>query len=305
MKLIKCIIILFFFPNIALAKIENKIIVKVQDQIITNYEIKNKILTTLVLNKQEINQYNIDSLKKQILDNLIILKLKKIELTKYNIKKNDRQIQMYLDTISENNLSNLKEKFSQNNLNFELFVADIAIELMWQELIYKIYKSKIQINENEINEELKKLANINSINKEYNLSEIEIFFNDIIKEKEKIENIQNLIQTEKFEEVAKNFSESNSASDGGNIGWVDEKALSAEIYKSIQNLKKGEISKPIQKTKSILFLKINDIRENRIKIENKDELKANIINKKKNKLYNLYSISHLSKLKNSSLIEYK
>ena len=93
---------------------------------------------------------------------------------------------MYLNTISENNLSNLKEKFSQNNLNFELFVADIAIELMWQELIYKIYKSKIQINENEINEELKKLANINSINKEYNLSEIEIFFDDIIKEKKKL-----------------------------------------------------------------------------------------------------------------------
>ena len=61
-------IILFFFililPNNSLSNIEGKIILKVNNEIITEYEIKNKILITLFLSQQEINQENINKLKK-------------------------------------------------------------------------------------------------------------------------------------------------------------------------------------------------------------------------------------------------
>ena len=43
--------------------IKNNIVLKVENEIVTNYEIKNKIISTLVLSNQEINQKNIDSLK--------------------------------------------------------------------------------------------------------------------------------------------------------------------------------------------------------------------------------------------------
>ena len=47
---------LIFFVNVnVIAKIVNKIVVKVENKIITNYEIKNKILTTLILANEEIN----------------------------------------------------------------------------------------------------------------------------------------------------------------------------------------------------------------------------------------------------------
>lgn len=305
--LINFIVIFFFFQSFLLAKIENKIIVKVENQIITNYEIKNKILTTLILNKKEISQQNIDLFKKEVLETLIQLKLKKIELSKYDIKKNDRQIQMYLQSISSNDVMNLKKTFEENDLNYELFLSDIAIELMWQELIYRIYKNKIQISENVINEELKKIVNINSASKEYNLSEIEIFINDFQNEKEKIKilNIQNILLNEKFELVAKKFSDSMTASQGGKLGWINEEALSKDILNSIKNLKIGEISKPIEKQDSILFIKVNEIKQKTNNIENETDLRKKIINRKKNQLFNLYSQSHLSKLKNNSLIEYK
>ena len=67
MKL-KLIIIVFliYFSQIVLlsSKINNNIILKIENEIITNYDIKNKILTILVLGNQEINQENINSLKK-------------------------------------------------------------------------------------------------------------------------------------------------------------------------------------------------------------------------------------------------
>ena len=158
MKEIKIVLVLLFlFPKIVSAKIENKIVVKVEDQIITNYEIKNKILTSLILSEKKVNQENINSLKKDVLENLIQLKLKKIELSKYNIKKDDLQTQVYLKSISpSNNVENLKDILKKNNLSYELFLSEIEIELMWQKFIYKIYSNKINIDEKEIVKELEK-----------------------------------------------------------------------------------------------------------------------------------------------------
>ena len=81
------ITLIILFLNNNLYGFNSKIIVKVEDEIITNYDLKNKILTSLILANQEINQQNIDELKKAVLDQLINLKLKKIELSKYKIKK--------------------------------------------------------------------------------------------------------------------------------------------------------------------------------------------------------------------------
>ena len=81
----------------------------------------------MILGNQEINQNNIDKLKKQALDFLIQHKLKKIELSKYDFKKDAKQIENYLNAISNNNINNLKEKFSNNNIDFQLFLDELEI----------------------------------------------------------------------------------------------------------------------------------------------------------------------------------
>ena len=60
-------ILFFIIPTNA---ITNKIVLKVENEIITNYEVKNKILTSLVLAGDEITQENINKLKKQALIHL-------------------------------------------------------------------------------------------------------------------------------------------------------------------------------------------------------------------------------------------
>ena len=125
------------------AKIQNKIILKIENEIITNYEIKNKILRSLVLSDQEITQDNINKFKNQALDTLVQLKIKKIELQKYNISKNEAQINAYLNSISSNNILGLKEKFELNDLSYELFLEEIEIESKWQKLIFQIYSKKL------------------------------------------------------------------------------------------------------------------------------------------------------------------
>ena len=102
--------------NKSFAKIESTIVLKIENEIISNYEVKNKILTSLIMNGQEINQKNIDNNKRQALESLILFKLKKIELSKYDFENNPKQVNDYLNLISSNDIEKLKERFKGKQL---------------------------------------------------------------------------------------------------------------------------------------------------------------------------------------------
>lgn len=303
------IIFIFFlvinFKNILLANIQNKIIIKVENEIITNYEIKNKILVSLFLAGDEINQKNIDNLKKQALESLIQYKLKKIELTKYDIKENNSKINAYLNSISSNDTIKLKKNFKDKNLNYELFIDEIKTQFKWQDLIYKIYSKKILIDEKSLKQELENYINSNSELTEYKLSEIELLSKNNRFDNKILSEIENRIKDEGFENSALKYSDSSSSSSKGDLGWVNSKSLNEEIFKIVSKMKIGEVSKPIKKQNSILYLKLDNIRTSKIENLNLEELRDKLINQKTNELFNLYSRSHLSKLRSTSLIEYK
>ena len=93
------------------------------------------------------------------------------------------------------------------------------------------------------------------------------------------------------------ISISQTANNKGQLGWLNAKALSKDIFEAINGLKIGEIANPIKKDKIVCYLKLNDVRVMKLKNIDIDKLKRDLINQKKNELFNLYSRSHLSKLK--------
>lgn len=306
MKLRLIVFFLFsiiFFAN-ANAKVENKIVVKVENEIITNFEIKNKILTTLVLSNQPIDQKNIDKLKKQAIDYLINMKLKKIELSKYNFESDQKQINIYLNSISSNKINSLKKKFEENNIDFNLFKDELDIDFKWQKFIYSAYSKKIELDEKNINAELEKLIKDKSDIEQYRISEIEVLLNNDGSDQEKISNIKEQIKVYGFELTALKFSVSSTASNKGDLGWLNAKSLNKGIYNLIKNIDEGEVTEPLITPNSALFLKLNKKRISKAENINIDEIKRNLINRKKNEIFNLYSRSLLSKLKNTFLIEY-
>ena len=286
------------------AKIQNKIIIKIENKIITEFDVRNKILSTLVLANAEINQKNINEQKKRALELLILHKLKQIELDKYNIKKNDAKIAKYLNSTFSNDIENLKVKFKNNAIDFDLFLEEIETQVKWQELIYTKYAKKIQIDEKSINEEVQKLSNDKFKSEEFKISEIEILDNKDNYTQKTIFNIKDEIKNLGFEKTAQKYSISESSSNNGNLGWVDGNLLSKKIYNIISKLEIGGVSEPIRRQNTILFLKLNEKRALKKEID-LVKLKKNLINRKKNELFALYSQSYLSKLRNTNLIEYK
>ena len=306
-RLIIFLIVIMLKENISFASIQNKILVNVGNQIITSYELKNRIKTILVLNNKELNQENINGTKSQALNFLINFKLKKEEITKYKIVVNNSAVSDHLLNIASNyntDKNGLKVIFENNDLNYELFLDGIQTEFAWQQLIFNFYQDKINLNENEIDEELNEVLSKQKQAEEYNLAEIEVILENNFNDKKKIEEIKNQINEIGFENTAIKYSTSLSALEGGNLGWFNSQALSNMILNAVKEMKPGDISEPIFQSETATFIKLLDKRKINFSDINLKKMKSQIIFQKKNELLNLFSNSYLSKIKNATLIKY-
>ena len=298
----KILIIVLFVSCLFLKNtkaIESKIVHNIENEIITNIDIKNEFKYLLALND---NLRELD--KETILDisnnSIIREKIKKIELLK-NFKEiiidNDymnaylRNIYLGLDL---NSIEEFEHYLSKYDITLKNVEKKISIELLWNDLIIEKYSNQIKINKEQIKKQLqnKDTAKV----KEYQLSEIVFNIenkNDI--EKKYIE-ITKSINEIGFENTAAIYSISDSAKIGGEIGWINENLINTKIKKNIDILQIGEISQPIILPNGVLILQIINIKNSEIKIDIEVEYNK-AINFEKNRQLNQFSIIYFNKIK--------
>ena len=181
----KIVLILIFLSGGSYAAINNSIVAKIGDKIITSLDIENEIKTILVISKQDLNQTNVERTKRFAVQSLIRSSLKRGEIEKYNITLyNEADLNLYLKNIANNlNLKkkDLKNFFISNDLNYEIFVEKYKTELLWNTLIFSLYKNQITINSVELERELSKAL---EKNKNSDIKSEEIRENIINKQKQ-------------------------------------------------------------------------------------------------------------------------
>lgn len=197
----------------------------------------------------------------------------------------------------------LRKFFKINNIDYDQYLEEVKIEFLWQKLIVAVYSAKIKINEDQIQQEVINLIENQKNIEEFKVAEIELNYNN--------DSMQNLIKEIKesinsigFSDTAVKYSNSTSALNGGEIGWIKLQSMSNNISDEIESLNIGDVSKPIINGENLIFLKVIDKRF--IEINNEistKKIKEDLINAKKSELLNLYSVSHLSKKRNNTLIE--
>ncbi len=294
------------FVTSAYAQIQNKILVKVDNAIITSYDLENKIKSLLHLANQEVNQTNIDKTKNVAIQSLINLKIKQIELANFDIKENEEEFVKQIDRLANGDINQFKQGFISKNLDYNFFLNELKTELKWNTLIYLIYNKKVKVEESEIQDQLEKIIKSNSSNVELKLSEIQILSNgDEEKDQQSINSIKDQINEFGFGLTAMRNSNSVSAKQNGNLGWINMKSFSRKIYEILNKMNIGDVSPPIISSNNILFLKIIDKRVSKPDKIDKSKLKKDLENRRKNELFTLYSNSHLSKIKNKIFIQYQ
>ena len=297
MKIFFYIIISIFFFNSAYS-IESKIIYKIQNEIITNIDLKNEFKYLLVLNNR-LKDIDKDTAFLISKESLIRDKIKKIEIMKNfkNLKIDQKYENILIKDIylklGLDNKDQFIEYLKKYDLKLKYIIEKITINALWNDLIFRKYSAKIEINEKKIKN---KIDLINQqTTRDFLLSEIVYEVKNKEEINKKFIEIKKSIKDIGFENTVSLFSISDSAKTGGNIGWVNEKSLSQDILKNIEKIE-GNLTQPIILPNSILMLKINEIKKSTLKIDYDIELKK-AIDYERNKQLNQYSIIYFNKIK--------
>ncbi|MDA7713893.1 peptidylprolyl isomerase [Candidatus Pelagibacter sp.] len=290
------------FPLIAA---ETFIALKVNNEIITNTDIKNETRYLIALNN-ELKETNIDIINDLAKESLIREKIKKNEITKYF---EFNQTEEYLNSVIKNyyeklgidDLENFKLYLKEYDLELTAVKHKIEIELLWNKLIGSRYQDQISINNEILKKKIEDNFKDNELISEYELSEIIFQIENESEMKKKIDMIQKDIIEQGFKNAANINSIAETSKFGGNLGWVSEKQLSKKIADVLKILSVNQISEPIKIANGFMILKINDKREK--KIENdKEKLLQELIKAETNKKYSQFSIIYYNKLKLNSII---
>ena len=304
--LIKIIFFIFFlfniFTNIVQASNNVFIVMKVNNEIITNININEEYRYLIALNT------DLKSLKKEEIFNLaknsfLREKIKENELKKYfelnqSSKYIDQTIKNLYGSLNISSKIEFKKYLSVHNLTIEDVKKKLEIEVLWNELIYTKFHKQIDIDE----EKIKKKINENKIQKNYLLSEI--FFSGENKEKinEKYNLIKKSISEIGFKNTANIYSLTESAKIGGSIGWIGENQLAKKVVNEINELQVGEFTKPINIPGGVVILKLDKKEDKKISLDFDSEFKK-LIEYEKNKQLNQFSAIYFNKLKFNTKIE--
>jgi len=307
-KIIKTLYILFvvlLLCNTSANSLEKVfIILKINNEIVTNIDVKNEIKYLIALNPQlkTVPKNQIQEIAKK---SIVKENLKKSEILKYYIldQKNPLLQEILAQFYKKLGMDNEKE-FNEYLINFDLLIDDvlkkIEVETVWNQMIYQKYKAQLQIN----TEKLKKKISLKKDNQENNfLSLIEIVFEKKKDEKfqEKLTQIQNSIEEIGFENTANIYSVSESSKFGGKLGWVNEESLTKKVLEGINGLKIGEQTAVIDMGSSYVILKIQDIKKQIIEI-NEDAALKKMIKFEENKQLENFSRIYYNKVKINSQI---
>ena len=274
-KTIFLILIFFLFTNFSYSKIDLKIIMKINNQIVTSYDIEKESNYLLALNPKlnEINKNDLlkiakKSMVKEMIRKSEILKYKEINLDNPRNENILRNIMLNLDFSNQ-------QQFESYLNDFDISIDDlrkkIGIENEWKNLVYSKYSTSIKIDKENLINQIERLSK-EEFSIEYNLSEIVFIKNQNISLKDQSKKILESIEINGFENTANLYSISDSSKVGGKIGWVKKNNLSLEINNELENLKVNSYSDPIKIDNNYLILKINDIKEITVKVDKQKEL---------------------------------
>ena len=280
---------------------------KVNDQIITTYDLEKEINYLLALNPRlkEISENDLSRLAKRSMIKEII---RKSEILKYKqLDLKNTQINNVLENIIQNlNFSDLSQ-FENYLVNFDISIDDIKekieIENEWKNLIYAKYFKNIKIDKKKLINKIEKTSK-EEFSLEYNLSEIVFSNKQNVSTKEFSKKIVESIKINGFENTANLYSIADSSKAGGKIGWVKKNNLSLEINRELEDLKINSHSNPIKIGNNYLILKINDMKEVAIKFDKQKELDRMIVSETSKQLDKFSNIFYNKIKLNSTISEF-
>ena len=138
----------------------------VNDQVITNYDLEQRIKLYVTLNNLNLNDGNIDKLANDLLLLMVDEKLQLEQIYEYKISVSEADVDDYIQRAylgPENDINDLIELLNQNNIDIKILKNLVQVRLGWNELAGRLYYRTSEINEDDL---VSAMQNDSSLSKE-------------------------------------------------------------------------------------------------------------------------------------------
>ncbi len=299
-KILSLILFLIFFNYQKIHSVENKILLKIDNDIITTFDIYEEIKFLKLFNPQ-LNNLSENEIFEISKNSILKDRIKRIEILKFvkEIKVDDRfLVRLIKNRYSEiglNSLDSFENYLSKNKLDVDKVKEKISTELIWNDIIFQKFNSKVSVNREEIKKNI--LENPQKKTQEkLLLSEITFNVDKKVDFEKKSKKIFDDIEKTGFKNAALIHSESSTASNGGLIGWVKFDNINNSIKTEISNLNIGQYSKPVRTSSGFIIVKIEDKKVDKIDINLNREIEE-MIKFKTNEQLDQFSNIYFNKIK--------
>ena len=241
---------------------ELTIVAKVNNEIITNIDLENRLKMALDLSKLPDEEEIKNKLQPRVLDGLINETLKIQEANRLGIFVTNQEVTQQINRLESRlkiKKNTLLSSYKEKDIPSITILNQIRSQLLWEKLIYNIVIKNISVSEKQILETFNLLVK-KSGEIEYNISEIFVS-SDNVEAEQRINSIYSKVNSNNFLLLANQFSDGIASNSNSRNNWTRESLLDQDIQNSISNLDIGEISKPIKTETGYYIILLNDKRK--------------------------------------------
>lgn len=244
----------------------------VNDDIISSYDLMQRMRLLMATSGMQPTQENLPQIEQEALRSLIderlqMQELKRVEKQqKITIISTDKEVEEQIGEIAQSNrvsADQLKQQLVAQGIGLETWRAQLRAESSWQSWIQGRYGSRLRIGEDQIKAYQRRLADA-AAKPQYQISEVFLDAARVGGMEVAVNGATQLItqmqQGAPFAAVARQFSGSATAANGGEVGWVSQGEMPPEVDAALEQLRPGQLSRPIQVRDGVYIIYLRDKR---------------------------------------------
>jgi len=273
MKFKLLIIFFLLFNSVAFPKILDQAVVIIEDDVITQIEYQKKLRFILNQYKLTGNQppRDMEVFYKQVLENMIQKRLQIQFARKAGLEIKEWMIDKSMENMAKKanvSLTDFREKIIESGLDYSVYRENLKEELITREIQRRVISQRIKISEKEIDEFIEHQSHVFKENNEYKISLVLVSVSETpsINEKNAAKNKINMVKErflsgENFASLARMYSDSGNALDGGDLGWRKISEVPEIFLSFLENMNKGDISEIIETLNGFYVFFLEDKKE--------------------------------------------
>jgi len=249
----------------------DRVVAIVNDGVVLNSDLDAQVESVsdrLRQQKLELPPQNV--LRQQVLERLVLQEIEVQRANHAGVKVSDEMLNAALQDVAKRNgitLTQLPDALKQQGVDYAEYRDEIRKEMMLQLLRQRDVLQHISVTPREIDQFLEKQAKAPSENNEYNVSHILIAVGQEAspgQQEAAAKRAQDIYERAKsgedFAKLAVAYSNSQTALDGGALGWRKGSELPTFLADTIAKLKPGEVSEPLRTPTGYHIIRLNEVR---------------------------------------------